>query len=282
MTGVQTCALPISQAEKKEQETANQYEPKKIDKKKSVIDFDIDITNFPEINVYNGIVWQYSGNANYPDPDKNKWIFNYKWQNFKLTASTDNKEYELKLISKTKSFKTSVVPVLSEKNYQKAMLAFKKNIEKSNQQMAMIQEEVNRKFQEEAVLRTFSIAAMGIYNWDRLYKEPQFVAVKADFRFDKFAATDINNINLFFITDFGRTVVKLPPSSWQQFAFNPEKANKLIAVLPENKVACFSSKDFRNLDIDQIKSQGSYQFMLKVSDKIISSSKSLEDLLASI
>ena len=61
----------------------------------------------------------------------------------------------------------------------------------------------------------------------------------------------------------------------------PEKANKIIAVLPDNKVACFGTEDFRNLDIDQIKSKGSYQFMLKVSDKIISSIKSLEDLLAS-
>jgi len=271
-----------TQAKMDEKQLAKQYELKKVDKKKSVIDFDIDITNFPEINVYNGIVWQYADNNAYPDPDKNKWIFSTKWENFKLTALNENGEYELKLINKNKSFKTSVVPVLSEKNYQKAMVAFKKNMEKSNQQMADIQDEVNRKYKEEAVLRTFSISKMGIYNWDCLYKEPQFVAVKADFKFDKYTANDFNNITLFFITDNGRTVVKLPQNTWQQFAFNPDKANKIIAVLPENKVACFGSKDFSNIDVDKVKTLGSYQFVLKVSDKNITSSKSLEELLESI
>ncbi|NVO03373.1 MAG: hypothetical protein HXX09_11800 [Bacteroidetes bacterium] len=257
-------------------------EPKKIDKSKSILDFDVNLKNFPEINVYNGVVWQYSDNKKYLDPDKNKAIFSTTWENFELKPLDDSTEYLLTLSSQNKSFTTSVVPVLNEKNFKKALKIFKKNMAEYNQQMAQLQEEVNRQTKENFVLRTFAINEMGIYNWDRLYKEPQVLAVNADFKFDKLALNNFNDITIFFITDNGRTVVTLPKSTWGRFAFNPEKENKILAVLPANKIAYFSSSDFKSLNTDNLKNTGSYTFVLKVAEKKIVSSENLNDILLSI
>lgn len=257
-------------------------EPKRINSKKSIIDFDISLKNFPELNIYSGIVWQYSDNMKYKNPDSNKWIFKTKWENFELTPLGDSTEYVLKLTAKNKMFVTSVVPVLSEKDYKKAMTIFKRNMDAYNEQLSLAKQELKRQETEAALLRTFSINQLGIYNWDRMYKEPQYIPLTADFVFDKYKVNDFNDITIFFITDDGHTVVKLPKDDWDRFAFNPDKENKIIAVLPEDKVACFGSGDFKNLDIAGIKKDGKYTFSLKVSDMKITSPESLNEILSSI
>lgn len=256
--------------------------PNRIDEKKSIIDFDITLKNFPELNVYSGIVWQYSGNSKFKDPDSNKWIFKTKWKTYELLATEDETEYILKLTSKDRSFVTSVVPVLNDKDYAEAMVTFRKNLETMNEQMADAKKEVDRQAAEYAVVRSFSINKMGLYNWDRMYKEPNALLLEASFTFDTYTMNDFNDISVFFITDEGRTVVKYPPDYWKKFAFNPEVENKFIAVLPEDKVAYFSAKDFQNLDIDNIRRSGTCNFQLKVSERTISSVTSLDELLNSI
>jgi hypothetical protein len=257
-------------------------EPRRIDKKRSVLNFDIQLEGFPELNVYSGIVWQYSGNAKFPDPDKNKWIYNIDWEKFHLTSQGDSLEYVLELTADGKRFTTSVVPVLNEKNYNKAMAVFKKNMETYNEQLAQISKETDRRSAEAAVVRAFSINEMGIYNWDRMFKQPQVVALNANFRFDQIKLNDFNTVTLFFITDDDRTVIKLPESEWNKFAFDPDKSNKILAVLPEDKIAYFGSKDFEKIDVEQVRTTGNYSFTLKVTDKKISSVDELNAFLGRI
>ena len=257
-------------------------EPKQVNKNKSILDFDVDMQGFPELNLYSGIVWQYSDNEKYPDPDKNKWIFNTKWNKFDLKPLSDNTEYIITLSNNSKSFSTSVVPVLSKKNYNKALAIFKKNIEKYNEQITQVENEISRQEVEESFTRSFSINQMGMYNWDRFYHDCNAIKLIADFKFDKMKTCDFNKITIFLVTENGRTVVRLPKSDWNMFSFNPALDNKFIAVLPENKIAYFGLKEFKELKIDELKRSGNYCFNLKVSDTPITSSKTLNDFIANI
>jgi hypothetical protein len=256
--------------------------PHKLDKNRSIIDFDINIENFPEINMYSGLVWQYSGNKKYADPDKNKWIFKTEWKDIKLVEGKEQDEYLLFLTSNQTKFSTAVYPVLSEKNFKKAMAEFNKKNEGFKDQLIQMQKESNRLATETALLRSFTISQMGIYNCDKLMKDPDIIAASAHFNFDNYTVSDINKISLFFITDDGRSIVKIPYNGQNNFWFNPARKNKLIAVLPEDKIAYFGSEDFRQMDIDKIKNTGTLDITLKVYNTKIASSGDLNQFLQDI
>ena len=263
-------------------QVASQNKPHKLDKNRSIIDFDINIENFPEINMYSGLVWQYSGNKRYADPDKNKWIFKTEWKDIKLVEGKGQDEYLLFLTNNQTKFSTAVYPVLSEKNYKKAMAEFNKNNESFKSQLTQMQKESNRLATETALLRSFTISQMGIYNCDKLIRDPDLIAVSAHFNFDNFTVSDINKISLFFITDDGRSIVKIPYNEQNNFWFNPARKNKLIAVLPEDRIAYFGSDDFRQMDIEKIKNTGTLDITLKVCNTKIASSGDLNQFLQDI
>ena len=103
------------------------------------------------------------------------------------------------------------------------------------------------------ILRQFSVSEFGIYSWAKPVQDNKnCIQLAADFDFGQ--AVDYNNITVFLITELnGRAVVKYQKGSWDKFTFDPTVPNQLLAVLPQNKIAVFTQKDFKNLNIDNIK-----------------------------
>lgn len=177
--------------------------------------------------------------------------------------------YQLSLKSEYESFYTYVYLTQQQKQiieeYEQAKLV-RLNVEKNRQKV------------EARVVRRFAIKKFGIYNYDRFVNDKSRIHLAASFDFGQ--AIDFNNITVFLITDFnGPSVVKFYKSTWDKFSFDPSKPNRLLAVLPDDKVAYFSQADFDQLDIEAIKQARSYKFSMKVSDQPISELIDLEKVL---
>lgn len=177
--------------------------------------------------------------------------------------------YQLSLIKDDKQFHTYVYLTQLQKEaierYEQARLV-RFNAEKNRQKV------------ETRIVRRFAIKKFGIYNYDRFVIDKSRIHLAASFDFGQ--AIDFNNITVFLITDFnGPSVIKFYKSTWDKFSFDPTKPNRLLAVLPDNKVAYFSQTDFDMLDIEAIKQSKAYQFNMKVSDKPIAELMDLEKVL---
>jgi hypothetical protein len=141
-----------------------------------------------------------------------------------------------------------------------------------------IAEEKEREEEEEKTIRTFKVANFGIYNWDKLIALENRIYFAADFQFE--TPTEYNNITIFLITNLnGNAVIKYYRDAWQTFSIDPSVANKIIAILPGNKIATFSSEDLKKIDWANVKKNGNYIFKMKSVDKKIESISALEAYL---
>jgi hypothetical protein len=172
------------------------------------------------------------------------------------TELSDSNIYQLCLRKGTKVYWTYVY---IDSKIEKAMDAYKKAIEKR------LIEEQERQGREYQVMRSFEIQNFGIYNWDKFYKDDNELLVhcKADFNFE--VANEYTNITVFLITGENRNaVIKYYAGSFDKFNFNPALYNKLVAVLPDNKIAIFEDKDFKALDLNKIREEKEYKFEMKI------------------
>lgn len=129
-------------------------------------------------------------------------------------------------------------------------------------------EENKRKAKETNLVRSFQISEFGIYNWDRFYKQDEVIQLVADFDFAS-DATLYNDVAVFLIAgNQQNVVVKYPKGSWDKFSFDPSVPNTLIAVLPGDKVAVYSGKEFEQLNKDEIKKAKKFTFKMKVLDPV--------------
>lgn len=256
--------------------------PEKYDGKAFVFDLDLDYKHYPELKELNGIVWQYAGKNEESDPSKNSALFNQRWTNVQLTPTGEGATFELTLSNYATSCKTTVKPVLKGKSYEKALVKFQQKMKVYNEKLQARSAEEARLKSEADLIRSFSVKSFGIYNWDMQYKNPDVIRVAANFEFDKPVDTDINKVDVYMIIGDGRAVIRYPQYDWERFSFKPGDENKLIAVLPGNKVAVFTDSDFKKIDVSRIQDGQGYTFRLKTIDKKISSLNDLDKVLASL
>lgn len=108
-----------------------------------------------------------------------------------------------------------------------------------------------RQEQQAAVLRSFEIAGFGIYNYDRLFKEENKIEVLADFK-----AKDIENLDwVICLPEDGKTVIKYPKNLWSKVVLLPDNKAKFISIMPDKKIAVYSSKAYQALDFETLRGQ---------------------------
>jgi hypothetical protein len=141
-----------------------------------------------------------------------------------------------------------------------------------------ITEEKQRQKEEERTLRSFKVANFGIYNWDKLIGQENRIYFAADFKFD--TPTGYNNVTIFLVTELnGNSVVKFYRNTWKEFSIDPFVSNKIIAVMPGNKIAIITSEELKKTDWAQVKKEGKYTFQLKTIDRKIESVAMLDEYL---
>ena len=243
-------------------------------------EFNVNYKKFPELQAYEGVMWQYAGSDSKKSPTNNEWIFDEDWPDMSLKKAS-NETYEILLSSDTKAFKMEVKPVLEGVNLQKAMADFDARQKKYAKIKEARKEEETRLAQEANFLRSFKIEQFGVFNWD-VWKKPERMLVNASFDFGQ-DISDLNQIMVFLITADKRSVVRYSPQDFGKFSFDPNDNNEMVAILPNNKMAVFSRENFKKINIDALRSQGEspqYTFKMTVEDQEIQSMNDLNQVMA--
>ena len=250
-------------------------EPKPFNSDKFVFDLKINTKAYPELTDFNNIIWQYDGNSDSLNPEKNQWIFTEKWTDIKLEMKdADSSTFWLLLSNKNKNFKSQVKPVFAgrklqdaKKNYEKRKIEYEAYLKKKREAVERIKNECD-------FVRSLSVSAFGTYNHDRFYNIPDAVKISANFETEE--EVD-NRTKVFFITADNRAVIPYAVGPGNSFAYSPSEANTLVAVMPGDKIAIF--KDFNQLGFTSSNAPKEYTFKLKTQEQKITNSDDLRKAL---
>ncbi|MFH2095871.1 MAG: hypothetical protein ABIJ16_09215 [Bacteroidota bacterium] len=230
-------------------------EPRKTDENSIILDFDVNYNEFPELAVFHGVLWEYAGNSPASNPKLNMWIYSTDWSDIELKQSdlTGNL-YTLELKNQTTAFTTTVSPVFTGKDYEKALQKF-------NEQMIAYKDVLEERRNEEELanaqagfLRSFAVNGFGIYNWDRYYKVLDCVRLIADFTYEGKSIREYKEAMVFLITGSDNVVIRYHPCDYANFSFSPADVNKIIAILPGKKVVGYTPEKFGKIDLDMLRS----------------------------
>jgi hypothetical protein len=248
---------------------------------KFVFDLKTDYKKFPELAVFKEVIWQFAGNPkDVNNPEYNPEIFNTNWSKIDIKREKDN--YRLILINGKKTVEIKVLPVLKGNDYANA----KSNFDLKMSEYHRVQEElkqIRNMYEQQAELqRSFEISGFGIYNWD-IWKGDADVRLEANIDFEKEFdyAEKSEKVTFFLINNQRKAVVKYnfdQKGCLQNFAFPSKEKNTLIAVLPGNKVAVFSSEDFKKLSTR--KNSGKVTLKMKTEKRTISSVDDISKVIA--
>ncbi|TAH21148.1 MAG: WD40 repeat domain-containing protein [Cytophagales bacterium] len=183
---------------------------------------------------------------------------------FSYSFSTLVSQKELGATTQSPSTKPSITAL--NMRYQMAKKAY---IE------AKIAKDKERLQDEADLLRVFSVNQFGVYNCDRIYNAENVISFNANFDFGQ--NTHLRQSpKLFLITgNRGTAVIESYASKNTAFYFNPKDENRMIIVLPDDKVAVFQKEDFKKIDLEKLKTDKSYTFDMRVMEASV---KSMDDL----
>lgn len=255
--------------------------PVKFDKKKPVLNFELNFADIPELKKMKNIFWQYTGKGE--DPKKANWIFTEKWETADIKKGNRPNEYTLVLKNSKRNFSTSVCPSQSGKEFEQAMTQYEKEM-KSYESSKLTMDQRKDFMQRQAeFVRSFDINSMGIYNYDILLKNPENLLFVANFDFGPDVPKGHNKVNVYLITNDGRSVIAFPYKDRKRFGINPNSDNRLVAILPNNKIASFSQQDFDdNLEEMKAAHKGEYTFKMNIQSEPIQNMDDLEKAVASV
>lgn len=247
--------------------------PEKHDPKAIVFELNMNTRQFPELANFKGIMWQYAGTNPTEDPSNktNTWVSQTQWNNIQVKANGNMEGlYRMILTKGNQRFEMDVKPVLSGRNYKKALQKFNVAVKKFETDKQKRKRAEERFANEANFLRSTRISGFGIYNHDRIYGLDGAVTLQANFELEDKSALD-KTTSIFLVTGDNRSVIRYTASSWRNFRYMSTDQNKLIAILEGNKMGVFTSESFQSLNV---KSGDKCLFRLKVVDNI----QSLEDL----
>ncbi|OJJ23033.1 hypothetical protein BKI52_01385 [marine bacterium AO1-C] len=124
--------------------------------------------------------------------------------------------------------------------------------------------------------RTIKVSKFGYYSFARPIVDKNSIQIKANFQLDD---KKLNNVTIYLISGkHSKEVAKLNRQDWNAFRFTPGNHNRILAVLPDDRVAVFSRKDFKNMPIEKVKKNKAYTFILRKKSKM-RSIKALHEIL---
>lgn len=264
----------------------NRTVPQAYDPNAYTFDIDINYQKFPELKDLNGVMWQYAGKSAKEDPRNVPDFKLKKWANIEIEkVNKEENEFKLKLTdSKKNTFYTTAKPVLRGKMLEMAQQNFNEQFERYKRKLELKKAEKARLEKQAELFRTFQVDNLGIYNYDRQLKLKDRIELFADFNFDEKAFADVNKIDVFLITGNNKAVVHYPQYNWKLFAYSPSADNKLVAVLPNDKIAVYTQKMFNAINTNSFtkNDRSHFTFDMKILDVPIGDPDKLREILAKI
>lgn len=277
-------------AEEANELTQEPEEPKAANQNTYMFDFDVDVTEFPELRQFEGSLWEYGGEDASKDPEKNEWIFDTEWNNVSLQAyDPSNLKYKLILTGNGKNFETIIRPGRTQGNmakykqvYKQKMAQYKAVEEKEKEKRKKLADKKRQAAQVANFRRAFSIQSFGVYNCDRPVNNDNYVMIAADFKISNDPNAPKAEMTVFLITENDAAVIEYDPARWKRFAISKNKKNKIVAVINGKKVAVLGYDDLKALDIKDLKKNKKHTFVLKGLEKEIKSVKELNEVILSL
>jgi hypothetical protein len=225
-------------------------EPQPYDGKSRVFELDMNYDNYPELEGYNGIVWQAAQASDTRNPETAEtpeWVYTERWTGVTIEQENAVKmTYRMRLRNPKKSYETIVKPVLSGNNLEKARRKFALK-KREYQQADSARRAMAADMKYGPYQRSVSIESFGIYNCDRYYSMPAVVRTKASYNFniDEFDESP-DKVRVFLLAGAQKIPIRFSGNG-DRIVYSESEINKMIAVLPgTNKVAVISAADFRN------------------------------------
>jgi hypothetical protein len=110
--------------------------------------------------------------------------------------------------------------------------------------------------------KSFSIMQVGVYNFDRLYKQKDWFYIRPQFTLDN--RSSIIKENIIMITDDNTSCFKL--DGLDSIKFNPAANPRIFAILPENKIAVFPLSEFKKDEVISLQNLKNPSFNFKLID----------------
>lgn len=232
-----------------------------------ILDVNLDQSNYAELSDFSGIVWEYTGTEDSLDPRLNEKFGKTRFTDIDLTPTNEKAyEYFMTFKSGTNNFTTRVKAALSGGDLDLAMA----NFTSKKTEIAKKIDSLQKPF-----IRSVDIQGFGTYNYDYIYHIENPVQLIADFDFG--ADNDQkDNAMVAVVYEDEAAVVNYPKGNWSRFGLNRDAAPKVIAILPNNKIAVYSENIKNCYDLKE------HTFKMTVRDKTIETKADLIDALAGI
>jgi hypothetical protein len=227
--------------------------PKTANSSRFSFHFKIDLSKYQEVNVYDGILWEYAGKGGSDDPKKNVWVENARWKEMKLDKTDHKGIYKLKLSTADKKFETIVRPVFDKEDMEYALDVFNDRYEKYQRFVKKKKEEHRKWIAEQErkkavtekvsmITRSFAINSFGIWNCDRLREIDNPVVIALNFntmdslKIERAYLID-NAVNSVICYDVDSNAIPL-------FKYGKDKAYKMLLLDSQAKVHVVNPSEF--------------------------------------
>ena len=207
--------------------------------------FKTDFSQYPELNIYNGVQWEFVGKKDGENPAKNRWVTTATWNEMEIVKRKKNGVYKLRLATGDKIFETTVKPVFDANDMEYAEYVFNQTYDKYKtfvdnkkeeaRQWRLKQERLAKeRAQSEKVYeltgkfsREFEVQSFGWINCDRFWNAPSQTII-ASF-------TDASGKNLivnkvYLVMDSVNSVITFSKGGFDEFQFDPKSKNSLIVI----------------------------------------------------
>jgi hypothetical protein len=244
--------------------------------KNLVFELNFNYKKFPELEMFRNVAWQFAGKPGDADNPEKMEAFDSKWSDISLKKADGY--YDLTLKTKDNTINTRVLPLLASGDYEQAMKEFDKKVADFEKI-----KDVHNKRREIAqmnadFLRTAEISNFGVFNHDCWRENDAVLQVNVDFDV-QYDHLEKMKSHYYLINRNNKAIVNYY-DGMKTLRYTRGMKNKLIAILPDNKVAVFSENDFVALEKKNLKNGEHFTLKMPTANVEIKKPQDLYDILA--
>lgn len=279
---------PYLDAVNQEQKTLDSLKnekPKKLVSYKpsdQLLDIKANLETYPEFKEIPGAMWKYMGDDPKQDPAKNGANFS-KTYAFVSLKPAEGSEYvfDIQFVAGKDTIEFPMAPVFTGKLKSKGEKLFRERLQKFAEITKEKERLRNQARRESELLRVFNLGKLGVYNYDRQYKDQNAIPILAEFTFGDKLHADAKEMHVFLVPKQKLVVIKYDIESASSFRINLHETNRLIAVDGEGTVYALSDSEIDAYQLNQKKGQ-KVVFKLKKLNQKAKTSADVDQVLASL
>lgn len=244
---------------------AETVKPELADPNKYCFNIGYDKNEFPELKVYDNVLFEVADNSFKPS------FYKISWDKISLHSTDSKGLFVVKLKKADTTISVKAKPVFDKENYSKALIEFDANHKKVEESNSAKDAEVSSKLNEIdkelasynradfiraanfTVDRKFSIRSFGVFNCDRPILAPvvevqEVAKVLAQKESEARAVATQIGYSVIYVVEKGKNAV-FTFSKNESVRFNPNLQNLIWTVTDKKEIAFFRASDFKNASI---------------------------------